>query len=87
MTPHEIISLKIAELQTAVINTLPNMPTLLRDIHQNLRADPEIVTLLAPSQVAIIVSGLSRQTQTTITTQVLSGSKGKSLKKISVDDI
>ena len=87
MTPNEIISLKIAELQTAVLQTLPNMPTLLRDIHQNLRNDPEIVTLLTPQQVAIIVSGLSKQTQTTITTQVLSGSKGKSLKKISVDDI
>ena len=87
LTPHEIISLKIAELQTAVLQTLPNMPTLLRDIHQNLRNDPEIVTLLTPPQVAIIVSGLSKQTQTTITTQVLSGSKGKSLKKISVDDI
>ena len=87
LTPHEIISLKIAELQTAVLQTLPNMPSLLRDIHQNLRNDPEIVTLLTPPQVAIIVSGLSKQTQTTITTQVLSGSKGKSLKKISVDDI
>lgn len=87
MTPHELISLKITELQASVQASLPNMPTLLRDIHQNLRNDPEIVTLLAPSQVAIIVSGLSKQTQTTITTQVLSGSKGKSLKKISVDDI
>ena len=87
MTPHEIISLKISELQAAVQATLPNMPALLRDIHQNLKADPEIVTLLKPEQVAIIVSGLSKQTQTTITTQVLSGSKGKSLKKISVDDI
>lgn len=87
MSPHEIISLKIAELQTAVLQTLPNMPSLLREIHQNLRNDPEIVTLLTPPQVAIIVSGLSKQTQTTITTQVLSGSKGKSLKKISVDDI
>ena len=87
MTPHEIISLKIAELQTAVQATLPSMPTLLRDIHSNLRNDPEIVTLLSPQQVAVIVSGLSKQTQTTITTQVLSGSKGKSLKKVSVDDI
>jgi hypothetical protein len=87
MTPHEIISLKITELQSAVTSSLPSMPTLLRDIHSNLRNDPEIVTLLSPQQVAIIVSGLSKQTQTTITTQVLSGSKGKSLKKISVDDI
>jgi hypothetical protein len=87
MTPHEIISIKIAELYTSVQATLPNMPTLLRDIHSNLKSDPELVTLLTPEQVSIIVSGLSKQTQTTITTSILSGTKGKSLKKISVDDI
>jgi hypothetical protein len=87
MTPHEIISIKIAELGEAVQKTLPNMPALLRDIHSNLKLDPELVTLLSSEQVAVIVSGLSKQTQTTITTSILSGSKGKSLKKISVDDI
>ena len=86
-TSHEAISIKIAELYEAVQQTLPNMPTLLRDIHQNLKQDPEIVTLLSPEQVSIIVSGLSKQTQTTIISSVISGSKGKSLKKISVDDI
>jgi hypothetical protein len=87
MTPHEIISIKIQELYDAVQSTLPNMPTLLREIHSNLKQDPEIVTLLTPEQISIIVSGLSKQTQTTITTSILTGSKGKSLKKISVDDI
>lgn len=87
ITPHEALAIKIAELQTAVQQSLPNMPTLLRDIHSNLKQDPEIVTLLTSEQVSIIVSGLSKQTQTTITTSILSGSKGKSLKKISVDDI
>ena len=87
MTPHEIIQLKINELQTAVQSTLPNMPALLREIHGNLRNDPEIVTLLTQPEVAIIVSGLSKQTNTTITTQILSGTKGKSLKKVSIDDI
>lgn len=87
LSAHEAISIKIQELYNSVQQTLPNMPTLLRDIHSNLKQDPEIVTLLSPEQVAIIVSGLSKQTQTTITTSILSGSKGKSLKKISVDDI
>jgi len=87
MTPHEIIALKIQELYASVQQTLPNMPTLLRDIHSNLKTDPELVTLLTPDEVSIIVSGLSKQTQTTITTSILSGGKGKSLKKISVDDI
>jgi len=87
MTPHEIISLKIQELYDSVQQTLPNMPTILRDIHTNLRQDPELVTLLSPEQVSVIVSGLSKQTQTTIIASVVSGSKGKSFKKISVDDI
>lgn len=87
ISAHEAISIKIQELYEAVQKTLPNMPSLLRDIHQNLRTDPEIVTLLSPEEVSIIVSGLSKQTQTTITTSILNGSKGKSLKKISVDDI
>ena len=87
MTPHEIIQLKINELQTAVQSSLPNMPALLREIHGNLRTDPEIVTLLTPPEVAIIVSGLSKQTNTTITTQILSGTKGKSLKKVDVNDV
>jgi DNA polymerase III psi subunit len=87
MTPHEIISLKIAELSEAILANHPQMPTLLRDIHRNLSIDPENVTLLTPQQVSVIVSGLSKQTQTIITTSILSGSKGKSLKKISVDDI
>lgn len=87
MTPHELISFKISELYDAVQKTLPNMPVLLRDIHTNLKADPELVTLLDPDEIAVIVSGLSKQTQTTITTAIVSGTKGKSLKKISVDDI
>lgn len=87
MTPHESMSLKIAELSVSVRATLPNMPTLLRDIHTILKNDSDLVSVLSPEEVGIIVSGLAAQTQTTITNSVLSGGKGKSLKKISVDDI
>ena len=87
MIPHEIISLKISELSASILAAHPQMPTLLRDIHSALKLDPDLVTILAPEEVAVIVRGLSIQTQTTITTSILSGSKGKSLKKVSVDDI
>lgn len=87
MTPHEILSLKISDLHEAILTVHPRMPTLLREIHGNLKLDPELTTLLSAEEVATIVRGLSFQTQTTITTSILSGSKGKSLKKISVDDI
>lgn len=84
---HTEISIKIAELENLLKSAHPQMPTLLRDIHRNLQQDPEIVTLLSPEQVAIVVKGLSIQTNTTITTSIVSGAKGKSLKKISLDDI
>jgi hypothetical protein len=87
LTQHEIISLKISELDESLKLSTPNMPTLLREIHQTLKQDPENVTLLTPEEVAIIISGLSKQTSTQITTSILSGAKGKSLKKISLDDI
>jgi len=87
MTPHESMSLKIAELAASVQATLPNMPTLLRDIHSILKNDSDLVSILTPEEIGVIVSGLSKQTQTTITTSVLSGGKGKSLKKVSIDDI
>lgn len=87
VSAHTEISIKIAELDEALKAITPRMPTLLREIHRNLQQDPEIVTLLTPAEVAIIVKGLSAQTQTTITTSIVSGTKGKSLKKISLDDI
>ena len=86
-TPHELLSLKIAELNESIISVHPSMPTLLREIHGNLKQDPELTALLSPAEVAIIIAGLSKQTQTTITTSILSGTKGKSLKQISIDDI
>lgn len=88
MTPHENISLKIAELSSSLLSSHPSMPSLLRDIHHNLKQDPELVTLLSPSEVAAIVSGLSKQTQTTISTQILSSkSKGKKVSDLSDDDL
>jgi DNA polymerase III psi subunit len=87
MTPHQTISLKISELHQSILTDHPTMPTLLREIHQNLKLDPENVTLLTPEQVAVIVSGLSKQTDTTITASILKGTKGKSAKNLSVDDV
>lgn len=87
ISEHTALSLKIAELHQSILDVHPSMPTLLRDIHQNLKLDPANVTLLSPEEVAIIVKGLSIQTSTTITTSILSKSKGKAASKISVDDI
>lgn len=86
-TAHEALSIKIAELEQTLITAHPSMPTLLRVIHGNLKQDPELTTLLSAEEVSVIVRGLSFQTQTTITTSILTKGKGKALSKVSVDDI
>lgn len=87
MTPHETISFKIAELDASIKSAHPSMPGLLQIILRDLHADPEVVTILSSEQVSQIVAGLMKQTATQITTSMLSGGRGKALKKIGVDDI
>ena len=87
MTPAEILTTKLDELHAAILSSHPSMPTLLQQIHRNLQQDPEQVTLLTTEQVAIIIQGLSKQTQTEIVTAIISGGKGKALSKVSLDDI
>jgi len=77
---------KVGQLQTALLTAHPMMPTLLRTIHMQLKADPEIVTLLSDDEIHIIVEGLKKQTNTELAMSMLSG-KGKSLKKLTVDDL
>lgn len=87
MTPHETISLKITELTSALTTAHPSMPSLLQVILRDLQNDPEVVTLLQREQVAQIVAGLMKQTATEITVSMTAGNKGKTLKKVGVDDI
>lgn len=88
LTNSNVISLKISELETALLKFDPLMPTRLREIHKLLQADPEVVTLLTPDQVRIIVNGLERQTKTELAETVSkSVKKTKTPKNLTVDDI
>lgn len=49
---------RMSELQDALDKSLPNFPNILKDIHDSLRADHEIVTLLSEEEIAVIVRGL-----------------------------
>lgn len=53
---------KVIELQTSLLDRHPRMPSLLREIHTALRAQPENVTLLSEDQISVIVNGLKVQT-------------------------
>lgn len=79
---------KILSLQTALLEQHPIMPALLRDIHSNLKANPDVVTLLTEEEICIIVNGLERQTNTFIAASVVaSKSKTKSAKNITLEDL
>jgi hypothetical protein len=75
---------KIATLQNHLLTAHPLIPTLLRTIHTQLKADPEVVTLLAEEEIRVIVSGL--QYQTKIKLVEASTPKKKSLKQMDLDD-
>ena len=45
------LKLKLAELQEALLNAHPNMPSLLATIHSQLKKDPEQVTLLSEEEI------------------------------------
>ena len=52
---------KIGSLQQALLTAHPTMPVLLREIHKQLRADPELVTVLTDDEIGILVNGLKKQ--------------------------
>lgn len=59
---HPII-MKLAELEQALLESLPDFRTILRDIHAKLRQDPMIVTAMSPEQVGVVVRGLMHHAQ------------------------
>ena len=86
MQPIEQIKSNILELQEALLKAHPQMPTLLRTIHSQLREDPDCVTLLDEEEIGMIVSGLKRQTATEIAVAP-SKAKTQKIKSLSVDDL
>ena len=87
MTPAEQLKEQVLTLQAQLLEANPNLPTLLRTIHNQLRADSSLVTTLDEEAIGIIVSGLAKQQMTTIATSITKGNKGKSLKQIELTDL
>ena len=79
---------KVATLQAQLLSGHPLMPTLLQTIHKQLKADPENMTLLSEEEIQVVVCGLSKQVGVEIVTAMVKpGGGGKSLKKLTVDDL
>ena len=78
---------KLAGLEAALTSSTPGISTLLRDIHVNLKRDPDVVTLLSEEECGILVAGLKKQTATEIATSALKSGKKKSLKQMTISDL
>lgn len=82
----------IAELETALQQSLPSYESLLHKVHVALHKDEECAILLSSEQVGIVCAGLSKKKGIFI---ALSGStaaktktaSGKSLKDVTIDDL
>lgn len=85
------VQAKIAELSERLLTAHPLMPVLLRTIHDHLRKDPEIVTLLSEEEIGIYVNGLKVQTNTALVTAATKATKSPSekakLKALTADDL
>lgn len=64
-TEHPLI-MELAELEQALEQQVPDFRVILRNIHQKLRADPELVTVLSEEEIGLIVSGLATHAQAEI---------------------
>jgi len=73
---------KIAQLEKALLEQLPDMPKILQTIHRQLTKDPSIVTLLSEEDCNVLVRGLIAQTKTSIVTSAIKKPKKAANKMI-----
>lgn len=83
------IKSKLDALQEALLSSHPTLPTLLRDIHRTLKAQPDQVTLMTPEEIQIVVLGLAKQTTSHLVEGSMKPTKAakESLKKVKEDDL
>lgn len=86
MTPTEQVQVEILKLQEMLLAQNPAMPTLLRTIHKELQANPDVVTLLSDSDRATIISGLEKFTKTELITATKKASS-KSIRSMTALDL
>lgn len=86
MNTADAIKMKVAELEQAILNQHPTMPTLLKQMHTALRQEPELLHMLSDEEIGVIVQGLSKQTNTVIVTAAAKGNSkaGKVAKSLNL---
>jgi hypothetical protein len=83
-----ILKEKVAALEQTILAKHPSLPSLLAEIHKNIKANPEQITLLSEDDIKIIVNGLEIQTKTFLVqsvTKAPSKSKVAEIKQLGLD--
>lgn len=81
---------KIEQLKLKLLTADPMMPVLLKQIHQAISKDPELIHFLSPEQVGNIVKGCMMQTKIVVVAAAVKKATGPSSKKLAqttLDDI
>lgn len=83
------IKSKLDELESMLLSQHPGMPTLLRDIHKTLKAQPDQVTLMTEEEIQVVVRGLEKQTNSYLADSIAKPTKAKkeSLKTVTNSDL
>tara|TARA_Y100001968_G_C19454458_1_gene771715 strand:- start:32366 stop:32923 length:558 start_codon:yes stop_codon:yes gene_type:complete len=85
----EQLRMKMAELEQAMLEELPEMRVVLRDIHVKLRKDPAIVTAFTDEGIGLVVQALTKMANVEIVKPAKVKAAKKSVKnlQISADDL
>lgn len=87
-SPTHPIAMEMAELEQALNSQVPGFHGILRDIHIKLREDPNVVTLLSDEEISVIVKGLERHANITLTSKAAKKTTGaKSKVPVSAADL
>lgn len=85
---HPLI-MELAELEQQLNDRIPDFRLTLRNIHQKLRQDPDIVTILSEEEIGLIVTGLATHANAEIVAPKAAKAARAAAKKtpISADDL
>lgn len=85
---HPLI-MELAELEQQLNDRVPDFRLTLRNIHQKLRKDPDIVTILSEEEIGLIVTGLATHANAEIVAPKAAKAAKAAAKKtpISADDL
>lgn len=78
---------KLAQLQDQLENNVPGIANLLRDIHREIKRDPDVATILTEDECVILVNGLKKQTASEIATTAAKKKPKKALKNMTTADL